>query len=343
MIADSRTLVRQDAEDAQKAQSRDAKAQLYQFGSAIAWPWQTMTDTLGPIQRGTVHYLCAPSGNGKTTMAGSLVLDWLNKGVTVVMGGFERDPGSLRRLLAAMSLGLNPGDVLGGEWEHHDDFSHKLAAMEERVGEMIEGRAPWDALHLIEDDHVSLRAIDNIGNIARAHDGSGSSVICIVDHIDHLGPDGSKGWGASSDAVYAIHAHAKKYNTRWLAFSQMNNREGGKTGDKFWRHRSIPFGAVSNGQTKEQTAWTMTGLYRPLRPDVTGDDLKAVAEDRKALTDVLWSGVTAMNVMKHRDHGERVGTKMLLGWEHGKIVDAPQSVKLAVEAKVHGIHTSRGF
>lgn len=315
MNHDSREMVREDAVHRQADQSKDAKTALVQnLYSGIEWPWASMQDVLGSINAGTVHYLCAPSGNGKTTMAGSLVLEWIRNGVTVVLGGFERDPSSLRTLLAAQSLGINPGDVLGGEWEKHDDFRQKHDAMMERIDEMIRQVAPWQNLHLVEDDHVSPNAIQNISLTARAVATKHQSTLCIVDHVDHLGPDGSKGWGASSDSVYAIHREAKKYGTRWLAFSQMNNREGGKSGDKFWRHRSMPFAAVSNGQTKEQTAWTMTGLYRPLDPAATPDDFKAVLADQKPLKDVLWHGVTALNVMKHRDHGERVGTRMLLGW-----------------------------
>lgn len=328
---------RLDAEDAQKRQAREAHAQLQQYGTAIAWPWAALDTVLGPIQRSTVHFLCAPSGNGKSTMAGSLILEWLQQGIIVVSGWFERDAASARRFLAAMSLGLNPGDVLGGEWERADDFQAQLAAMNERVAEMEQGLPPWDQLHLIEHDHVSAKAISEMGQLAADHDGPGRLVVCSLDHIDHLGPDGAQGFGASSNAVYAIHAHAKAYETRWVCFSQMNNRAGAGSGDRFWSHRAMPTVAVSNGQTKEQVCWTMTGLYRPLRMDATRDELKAVAEDKKPITDVLWPGVTALNVMKHRDHGERVGTKMLLGWAHGQIIDAPPEVRREVEAKQHGI------
>lgn len=340
MTSDTKAYVRAGAEDAQKAQARHAKAQLYQFGTAVTYPWPVMTQTLGAIQQGTVHFFCAPSGNGKSTLAGSLVLEWLQANVTVVAGFFERDASSMRRYLAAMSLGLNPGDVLGGEYEGQDDFRQQLDALDARLDDMAQGMAPWDQLHLIEHDHVSPRAIARIGDIAQASDGH--NVVCLVDHIDHLGPEGAQSYGASVHATHAIHAHAKKHGTRWLAFSQMNERESSRA-DKFWKYRALNSALVKNGQHKLEVATTMTGLYRPLTPDVTPDDLKAVADDRKPLSDILWRGVSALNVMKHRDHGERVGQRILLGWDAGRIVDAPSSVKLAVEQKAHGIRTSTGF
>ena len=50
-----------------------------------------------------------------------------------------------------------------------------------------------------------------------------------------------------------------------------------------------------------------------------------------------------MNCGKHRHFGNRVGNRVVLGWSHGKITDAPSDVRLAVEAKDHGIRTSAGF
>ena len=123
----------------------------------------------------------------------------------------------------------------------------------------------------------------------------------------------------------------------------MNNREMSRGGTLLPRHRALAFAAVSNGQTKEQCGWTMGGIYRPLRPNCPVEDIKAVTNDQKALSDVLWPGITCVNVMKHRDHGERVGERAILGWERGRIIDTPDNVKIELQAQQHGIPLGSGF
>ena len=336
MTPDTTAFLRHDAEDRQKQQAEKAKAKLYEFGSGIHWPWQVLTDGLGPLQKGTVHVIAAPSGNGKSTLSVSLSLLWIEQGVTVVIGGFERSPEDQRRYFAAASLGLHPGRVLSGRWELDDDFRSQFRAMEERLDEMRSGLPPWDCLHFVDDDTVSVNAINGIGDIALAFAGKGQGSVCIVDHIDHGIRDSQMGW----DVAHAMLNHAKAHGTRWVAFSQINNRELNKTGLSLARHRPMPVSAIKWGQTKEETAWTVSCLYQPLRPDATADEIKAVVEGRTELKSVVWENVTALALLKDRDMGA-AGKKMLLGWDNGRIVDAPATVRVALEASAHGISTGR--
>lgn len=341
MTNDSAAMLQLDAEDAQKAQAKSAKASLYHFGTGIRWPWQAVTDGLGEIQRGTVHTIAGPSGNGKTTFGFSAALLWVAAGVHVIYGAFERSVEDSRKYAAAMSLGLHPGRVLSGRWEQDDDFKAQFRAMEERVDEMVQGLEPWRRLHFIEHDYVSPRAIRDMGMMAKAHD-SGQGAVCLVDHAEHLGEGRARGLPAALEVVTAIHANAKEHGTRWVVFSQINNRELNKSGVMLPRHRPMPVSAIAMGQAKEEVSWTVSCLYQPLRLDVTGDELKAVNEGRAELKTVLWEGVTCLALLKDRDMGQ-AGKKMLLGWENGRIVDAPPSVRLALEAQAHGIRTNTNY
>ena len=339
MTNDSRAFVRHDAEAAQKAQSADARKANTEFGYGVPWPWQAVTDAQGEIQRGTVHIIAAPSGNGKTTFAASAALLWIAQGVTVIYGGFERSPLDLRRYFAAMSLGLHPGRVLSGRWEKADDFVSQNRAMDERLAEMEAGLAPWDKLHFLDHDYVSPRAIRDGGLMAQAHDGEGLGAVAIIDHADHLGEGRAEGLKASVNVLTAIHRHAKEENTRWLVFKQINNRELNRSGTALPRHRPMPVSSIALGQLAEEVSWTVSCLYQPLALDVSPDAIKAVNEGRAELKAVLWDGVTALCLLKDRDMGQ-AGKITLLGWENGRIVDAPASVKLALEAKAHGIRTA---
>lgn len=341
MTDETRAFVQWEAAEAQVEQAKEARKRNAAYGHGVAWPWEAVTATMGEIQRGTAHLIAAPSGNGKTTFAASAALRWIQQGVTVIYGGFERSPHDLRRYFAAMSLGLHPGRVLSGRWEQDDDFPAQLRAMDERLAEM-EGRLlPWDKLHFADHDYVSAGAVQDIGRLAKEHD-TGMGSVAIIDHADHLGEGRADGIRASVHVLTGIHRHAKEQNTRWLVFKQVNNRELNKSGSTLPRHRPMPVSAIALGQLAEEVSWTVNCLYQPLRPDVTADEIKAVNEGRAELRTVLWEGVTALCLLKDRDMGQ-AGKITLLGWEHGQLVDAPASVRLALEAKQHGITTARGF
>ena len=334
-------MLRLDAADAQRAQSQRALQANDRAFMGIPWPWQAVTDVLYHVQPGTVHIIAAPSGNGKTTFAVSAALWWIEHNVTVVYAGFERSPEDLRRYFAAVSLGLHPGRVLSGRWEEDDDFLSQRQAMEDRLREMAANYHPWDKLHFTPHDYASVRAIEDVGATVRAYD-HGFPALAIIDHADHLGRGRADGIRASVDVLTAMQSHAKAHGTRWLVFKQINNRELNKSGTTLPRHRPMPVSAISLGQLSEEISWTVSCLYQPLRLDVTTDELKAVNEGRSELRSVLWEGVTCLALLKDRDMGQ-AGRKMLLGWDNGRIVDAHPSVRLAVEAKTHGIKTHSGF
>lgn len=341
MTNDSKALVQQDAADAQREQAKSARKSLLDFGGGIPWPWQAMTDVYGKINKGTVHTVAAPSGNGKTTFAMSLALQLIDAGVSVVYGAFERSVEDSRKYAAAMSLGLHPGRVLSGRWEDDDDFRSQFNAVDERLVEMQSGAMPWNKLHFVTHDYVSASAIRDMAMVASAHD-TGAGSVNLVDHADHLGEGRADAIRSSVGVLTEIHRTAKEMGVRWVVFKQVNNRELNKAGTVLPRHRPIPVSAIALGQYAEEVSWTVSCLYQPLRLDVTADELKAVNEGRAELKSVLWEGVSCLALLKDRDMGQ-AGKKVLLGWDNGRITDAPDGVRLAVEAKLHGIKTNGSY
>lgn len=332
------------AEDAQRSQVNGALGRLFSSTPGVPYGFDAWDAVAGDIQPGEVDFLAAASGQGKTTAVRSLVERAVCRGVRVVLGGFEVSPEQQRMAFAAMLAGLNPGDVLSGEWAQWSPERYVSAVKEVEVMLTAMSRPPWDCLHLVAHGHVTAAAIHDIGNLAVSlESGAPFGVLCVVDHIDHLGPEGARNYYASVEVTSRLHAHAKKFGTRWLVTTQIHNRTAGAGGDRFHRHRDVQVAWIKNGQHKEEIATRIFGLYRPLRAGVTPAELKAVVDGGAEMRSVLAQGVSCVNCLKHRHHGERAGSRVLLGWERGRLTDLPMPDVIAIQASQHGIRTKRGL
>ena len=240
-----------------------------------------------------------------------------------------------------MLAGVDPGFVISREWEGWEPHLYDDAKKRVREAWNSLNVTPWNGLHITEHPHVSVRAIREMGDMALSIAGDHPfGVLCIVDHVDHMGAAGASSYKTSVEAVAAIHDHAKQYGTRWLVTTQVHNRTAGAGGDRFWRHRPIP---IKNGQHKEEIATRIFCAYRPLKIGVTPDELKAVIDGRAEIGTCLANGVTAVDCLKHRHFGSRVGERVLLGWENGRITDLPMSDRLAQESAKHGIKSNQNY
>lgn len=332
------------AQDAQAGQVLDAVGHLESLGGMVGYPFHGWYELAGTIQPGEVDFLAAASGQGKTTAVRSIIERLVSDNIGVIYGGFEVAPEAHRVGFAAMLAGIDPGDVLSGDWNTWEPaiLAHARGKVRAQLAAMK--GPPWDALHIVPHDHVTPRAVHDIGDLALTFEAEyPRGVVCIVDHVDHLGAAGAKSYGASVEVTSAIHDHAKRHGTRWLVTTQVHNRTAGAGGDKFWRHRPIPVMALKNGQHKEEIATRIFGVYRPLKTGVTVDELKAVSEGRSEMRTVLADGVSCVDCMKHRHHGTKVGSRVLLGWEKGRLVDLPTPDALMVEAGKHGIRTNTNY
>ena len=55
----------------------------YEADAFLRWPWRVLDELYGGIAPGTVHYVVAFSGMGKTTFIGSAILRWLELGMPI--------------------------------------------------------------------------------------------------------------------------------------------------------------------------------------------------------------------------------------------------------------------
>lgn len=358
--------LRWDAEEGRKRQIVEADKSLWSDDDGVLYPYYDLNAVAAPIQKSEVDILAGDTGMGKTTAVCSMIERWCEDRVQIVYNGSELPPKVMRAYLACLRLGYHPGEILSGELKAKYDAQMDEAlnapdyngTMFDATYERVYGpynairkavsaelkrmgdAGFWEHLHIIEADYADSRALQHQGDLALSLERPGHPVLCIVDHIDHL-PDGDL-VRESKRSVNTVKNHAKNSGTRWLLTSQLN-RTGAIGGDTLWRHRPVQETYLSSGKHKTAIAWRVMGIYRPLKLGVTPDELKAVREGGAETSSVIWDGVNAINFIKHRHFGSRVGRRVLLGWDHGKIVDAPSSVRLALESKDHAIPTRRDW
>lgn len=351
-------ITRADAINVRATQVREAEHRILVEGEGVPYPWHDLDQLAAPIQEGEVDMIAADSGMGKSTLVTSAIERWLDMGVQVVVNCSEIPAKIMRSHLAMLRLGIYPAPILSGEMKRgleeqvkrevenganiHEAWERIFApynAIKRDVAAEIrqmEDAGLWENLHVVDADFADARALQHQGDLAKALEKPSAPVMNVVDHIDHL-PDGDL-LRESKKSLNTVKNHAKSNGTRWLLTSQLN-RSGAVGGDLLWRHRPVQEPWISSGKHKTMICWRVFGAFRPLKPEVTSDELKAVREGRADVSTVVWDGVTCLNTIKHRHFGSRVGKRVLLSWEYGKVIDAIPSVRAALESKEHGIRT----
>lgn len=326
------------ADAAQAQQVAGARAALQSFGQGIDYPLPPLAHAFHPFQRGEIDILAAFTGSGKSTAVRSFCFGWLANRVHVIYGGFEMGVEKSRLAFAATAVGIDPGPVLSGRWEQWSDYLHRRAEVEAELQEMADPYSPWGNLDFPSHPVVTPASIKAMGDLALERErGSPFGSIIIVDHMDHL-DSRTPPYEASRGVCAAILNHATEYGTRWLCASQLN-RSGNVGGDIFWRHRPVQEQMILHGSTKAQIATRVFGVYRPLDPSASPDALKAVREGRADMSTVVSKGLTAFNLVKHRWTGAS-GTRLLVGYDKGKLTDLPTPDAIAAAQRQHGINTS---
>jgi KaiC/GvpD/RAD55 family RecA-like ATPase len=281
-------------------------------------PWPALDAVVGGIGRGEVWMVGAYSGQGKTIFLMSLLNFLFDLGKRVFYMGLESVPWVLRTQWACIRLGLSAGDVLSGKLASE---SAEWSFIRAKLKHEIERQALDDASARVYFspqkfvDAFKLRdAIEQAADL-------GSDVL-IIDHVDHL--EGSAG-GLYENSVQ-IHKvlldAAQKYGVRVLAATQFNNEM--IKGNRLGMHMPPSPTAVYMGNHKRQVASGMLGLYKPLKFDITKDEMQKFARGELEPIDVVERGVMACLVMKHRLFGEREGRRVLLKVERGIVTDLPE-------------------
>lgn len=333
-----RNTAEQRLADEAAAQIEDGLKMLaYTPGHFLHWPWKAMDDVVGGMAPGTLHYVVCPSKGGKTTLCRSATSHWVHQGKRVYYAGLEMTAKMLRMMYAADDCGVDPGDVVTGAWLHRPDVEDLRFRLRQAWLAQDEAESVYRNLRFAPFSTVDRKAVQEMMTVAADW---GAEVV-LVDHVDHV--DGSKD-GGNDYAVTKATQHlflelAQRHDLTVILTSQMNT--AGKLGDLWRDHRPLRHEHVKFGALKLEVATTMLGFYRPVKVGMTKEEKQMVEARERSVYEMLEPGVNAFNLMASRPYGSRIGDSGFVGWERGRIVDAPQNVLASIEAAKHRIRTNR--
>lgn len=288
----------------------------------LHFPYRDLDALVGGIGPGTVGFLCAFSGGGKTTFTGSLVERWREHGKTQYIMPLETKPKTFRVYWACQKLGFHPGEILSGDYLRRPDHAEVRAAIKQ---ELVWQSMPAQAKRVLVSSTDFVTADGLCDAVEEAKD-CGCDVV-IVDHIDHIeGGDGGNLY-AESARVNKLALKLAQHHDLHLLFTSQLNLEALRGGDALAQYQPPRPNHVFLGNEKRKVATYMLGLFRPLREQGPDESFKEYTDAVKAartggadVDTVLERGAMGVVQMKSRN-GKPEGRKIKLGVRDGRVVD----------------------
>lgn len=292
----------------------------------VRWPFAALDELTGPMGPGEVWYVCAFSGGGKTTFVGSAIERWRLAGKKVYVMPLELQPWRFRTYLACMRLRVHPGDALSGH----------LRAMPNGEAVRSSLKADLDAQmgspyvdQVMVDPQRSIRISGLEEGLKRAM--SFGADVVIVDHIDHISPEGGQSANGYADAQAVNHAALRMAQDNGMLLvctSQLNNAIVANGQDHLARYQAPREHHVLMGGKKREVATGMIGLFRPTRersqdesPEEYAAAIKAARAGFAEPHTALEPYVMGVNAMKLRNYGHREGQRIKLAFVDGQVED----------------------
>lgn len=286
----------------------------------IHWPWPALDHMTGGMTKGTVWYVCAFSGIGKTTFVASATNRWLGEGRKVFVLPLETEPKTFRTYLACQKLGIKPGDAFSGELRRRN--SPQLSALVAELHTHVHDKLSTQ-LRVASVPEINLERFREACTDAADF---GADVL-IVDHIDHIeAGNGTNLYAESVKVNRAALKMAQEMNLLLVLSSQLNT-EAVKGQDHLAKFAAPREQHVKFGSHKREVATGMLGLFRPIRSPRPGEDLDAYKAQIKQARNgeaephtALMSHTMGVVYMKDRNYGTD-GRTSLLAVVNGRIED----------------------
>ncbi len=291
----------------------------------LKWPWPSLHALTGPLMRGHIVYVVAASGVGKTTLSLDLIRKWLAEGVGVTVLPLETTAQEWRLSLAAITAGMNHGDVFEVVSRLIDgdaSVAPTLKLVEDIMMEQASDPAMLKLLHVVDDQQITVAGLDHAFAVAKS---LGHKVV-VIDHIDHVGADRDEDTGRTAGGLDAIKevnnavlALAKYHDIAVVAMSQANMSVQGDGTNPLLRFQKLQMKHVMYNSLKVPNATQIIGVYRPLKPGLTRHDFGLAREGAIEPMEVLAKDRIGLNMMKLRHRGKHEQMTLELAYVNGLI------------------------
>jgi replicative DNA helicase len=307
-----------EAGDMAEQQTSDAVHRLHLDRSRyLPYPWQSVSDIAGVMAPGELVIVAARTGNGKTTF----LLDFFDHTVSadpprpLLFVGLEQSPHELRIKWACLRAGIAPKLVLApSEWDVQGDaYRSAMAAIE---ADLKQQQRLWNCAHFAATRRVNKHRLIAWTEWAADH----GCVAVIVDHVDRMEHgDGKNSFHEMSETIVLAKELAIKHELVMILASQV----GRPNGDPLQRFTPPALHELRGGGTKEEESNCVLTVYRPLKQDVTEQQMKRVRQGLMDETQIYEPGAMAVRVLKHRLDGATLGRQCVLNFDRGRLKDRP--------------------
>lgn len=303
------------------AQACEAKDFLEQDRRTwVHYPYDSLSELVGPISPGEYHLLLALSGNGKTTFLMNVIHQWVARGTKVYCLPFEQDPRTMRLMLAGLYLQADPRLVARLDWgalptgTRENVETHLLMQTEEWMA---------DRIRFDGSTQVGPRELRTLMRVAARQ----GYQVFVVDHFDRFR---NTQYLDTKLLAEGLKEGAKETGMAVLCANQVTRVKSAATAFR----RTTPPGIddCKSGNTVGENADSILALYRPLIEGMTKADRMQVSSGLRKVEDFIDNAKMGVKVEKSR-WTSHAGRTVLLTYDRAMLSDPATQRRDAWEAR----------
>lgn len=298
-----------------EAQIIDAVQRIHEdTGSYPQFPWTRLAELSGPMCPEDLVIIAARTGGGKSLFLQNLFDALIVAGRFGTYVGLEQSAEILRVKWACLRHDIPPRLILATREGERDtpEWRAAMAIVQEdfkwQKSPDIKVRAHFASTRTINAAGLKKWtewAVDN------------GAEFVIVDHIDRVQHgDGRNPFHEVSETIRLAKELAVKHRITMILASQV-----GRPGDPLEQFMPPALHNMRGAGTKEEEADTVLGIYRPLRMNVTDQELKQVRQGLRDKDSVIEPNVMGVMMLKHRLDGPAAGKTVKLAVKHQRVMD----------------------
>lgn len=267
--ADERPSAEDDAVERTRASLARLRLDANEFFRFPVFPLHKLCGALAPSE---LCIIGAAPGNGKSLLAHNIVRWALAQGVSTYVFGTEQDAGVLGIKQACINCRVPFKLILKPE-PHEKDTTEYQDAMQRVRAEIKRLELEAHMLWYSKEEMISRAVLER--DVHKAVRDNGARLI-LLDHIHHM--QHGSGQNPISELTETVHAFknlCKRHGVVGIAFAQL------KRGVGITRYEPPAMEDLAGAAALERTADVILGLWRPLRLDLTRDDIKKLKKEAR--------------------------------------------------------------